>query len=86
MPRNAANVPPPEFLTLPQAARHFGLGLKLLRAAAKRGEFPLYDAQTHRRRAHRDEIERWLRSTRVRPTDHARARVDEVRNRERPAP
>ena len=71
-----------ELLTLPEAHRCYGIGLKTLRREAARGSFPVYAAGTHWPRVRRSEFDAWLRSTRVRVSDHARARVQEVLARE----
>ena len=71
--------------TLPEAARRFGLGVKLIRRKAREGAFPVFDADTRRPRVFFADVERWLRSTRVRvgPTAHAHAKavVSEVLGR-----
>src|SRR5258706_11329625 len=68
--------------SIARAAARFGLGARVLRAAIKRGDVPAYSAGTKRLRVFFADVERWLRSTRVDPTEHARRRVEEVLERE----
>ena len=82
MPRQSTRVTPkdriqPEYGTLPQAARRFGIGLKRLRLRAAEGCFPIYTAESTWPRVKFAEVEDWIRSTRVPVTNHARARVEE---------
>lgn len=63
--RESTSSPAPALLTLPEAHRRYGIGLTNLRAAARRGEFPLYAAGTNWPRVRLDEFEAWLRSTRI---------------------
>ena len=72
----------PEFGTLPQASRVFGIGVRRLRQKADEGAFPLYTGDSAWPRVKFAEVEAWLRSTRVPVTKHAAARVDEVLERE----
>jgi len=76
MARSAAYSP--EYLTIPQAARRFGLSPKTLRRLAREGEFPVYSLGTGWGHVRVTELETYFRSTRIRSTDHALARVEEV--------
>ncbi len=63
--------------TLPEAARRFGVSVKVLRREVKRGTIPAFTAGTgngKRRRVRFSEVEAWLRSTGV--NDSITARVD----------
>ncbi len=71
-----------ELLTFPQLRREYGIGIRSLRREADRGSFPVYSAGTSWPRVLRIEFERWLRSTQIRATSHARRRVDEICARE----
>lgn len=71
-----------ELLTVPELERRTGIGAKRLRRAIRAGELPAYTAASTWPRIYWPEFLSWLRSTRVRPTDHARARVAEVLDRE----
>ena len=73
----------PEWGTIPQAARRFGLGVKMVRRMAREGAFPVYLERSGWPRVKYTEVEIWLRSTRLRPTSHARARLAEVLEQER---
>lgn len=75
MPGEAANLP--EYATLPRAAEHFGIGLKTLRRLVAAGDVPSYSAGTSWPRVKPSEVEAFIRSTRVRVSDHSRARVEE---------
>ena len=55
----------PELLTLPGVSRTYGIGIKAIRRAAERGEFPVYAAGTAWPRVRRSEIETWIASTRL---------------------
>lgn len=68
----------PRYGTVPQAARRYGLGLRLLRRLVREGTIPAYSAGTQRPRVCYSEVEAWLRSTRLQTTDHARARIAEL--------
>ena len=72
----------PEFVTIPQVSRLLGISPRRLRLALKDGAFPTYDVGTTWPRVKVCEVQRWIESTRVAPTDHAAARVDEVLERE----
>ena len=72
----------PEFGTLPQASRLFGIGIRRLRRKADEGAFPLYTGDSAWPRVKFAEVEAWLRSTRISVTDHAAKRVDEILERE----
>ena len=80
----------PLYGTLPEAARRFGVSVKVLRREARAGTFAVYGAGTERGRRDRvrfAEIEAWLRSTRIDGTIAARveaALASEKRRRERP--
>ena len=54
-----------ELLTLPEISRVYGVGIKALRRAAARGDFPVYSVGTSWPRALRSEFEDYLRSTRI---------------------
>lgn len=73
----------PEFGTLPEASKRFGIGLKRLRARARDGCFPVYTGDTAWFRVKFAEVEAWLRSTRVEmpagAEAHARAVVEKRR-------
>ena len=69
-------------LTLPEVHREFGIGLRTLRREAAKGSFPTYSAGTAWPRVRRSEFERWLSSTRVASTTHAKDRLAEVLERE----
>ena len=71
-----------EYETLPATSRRTGVGLKTLRAAGARGEFPVYRV-TKWPRVRRTEIDDWISSHRVRVgAEHARRVVDHVLDRE----
>ena len=70
--------PKPEFVTIPQAAKRLGIGVKLLRRRARGGAFPVYRPGTSWPRVRIADVERWVDSTRIRVTDDDRAFVDEV--------
>lgn len=54
-----------ELLTLPGVSRIYGIGVKALRRAAGRGDFPIYAVGTSWPRVRRSEFESWIASTRV---------------------
>ena len=54
-----------ELLTLPAISRIYGVGVRALRRAAARGDFPIYTVGTAWPRALRSEFEEYLRSTRI---------------------
>jgi len=76
VPRDAAK--DRELLTLPEVARETKIAIKRLRAAAKFGDLTTYTIGTAWPRTTWADVDAWIRSTRVRPTDHSRARVEEV--------
>ncbi len=82
MPRNAAQHLDPVSGTLPDLNRRYRIGIKRLRRLAREGAFPVYTANTDRVRVIFSEFEDWLRSTRIEPTTHAKARVAEILDRE----
>ena len=55
----------PELITLPEIHRIYGIGIRALRRAAARGDFPVYMAGTSWPRVLRREFEEWLSSTRI---------------------
>ncbi len=67
-----------ELLTLPEAARRYGLGAKLVRRAAKSGEFPVYRAGGAWPRVIATEFEVWIRSTRIPAAQGSSAHVEHV--------
>ena len=71
-----------EYGTYPQASRRFNIGVRRLRAKGRDGCFPVYGGAGSWPLLKFSEVERWLRSTRVAPTDHATKRVDEILKRE----
>ena len=72
--------------TLPQVARIYGLSVATLGKAIDAGEIPCIRlTEGGWRRCMFDDVERWLRSHTVKPTRSARARVEEVIERERRA-
>lgn len=73
----------PEFGTLPEVARRYGLGVKVVRRAAKAAAFPVYTAGTTWPRVRFAEFEAWLKSTRVRIGHRAKARASEIIDREK---
>ena len=73
----------PLYGSIPEAARRFGIGEKLLRRRVAEGEIPAYAGGTARLRVKFSEVEAWLRSTRVRPTSHAYTRVAEIERTEK---
>ncbi len=68
----------PEFMTIPQAARKFGLSPKTLRRLARESEFPIYTLGTGWTHVRVVELEAYFRSTRIQSTSHAMTRVAEV--------
>ena len=54
----------PEFPTLPQAARLLGVSINTIRAAARRGELPLYRVGTRWWRVRWSEAIAWVQSKR----------------------
>jgi hypothetical protein len=70
------------YLTIPAAAKLLGLSPHLLREQAKREAVPTYSVGSSWPRVRITDIEDWVRSTRVRATSHARARVAEIFERE----
>jgi hypothetical protein len=81
MERNA-RYSEPLYGTLPAAAKRYGLCLKTLRKRAAEGAFPIYSGDTAWPRVKFAEVEAWLRSTRIRPSAHAEAVVEERLRRE----
>lgn len=82
---NAKDLDPHELLTLPAMCRELGgVPIREARRAYKVGELRGYDVGGWPRVRRRDGTI-WLESKRVRPTSHARARVDEVLEREKSA-
>ena len=90
-----ANRPQPKqtiLITLPEAARRFGLSRAVVRQAAAAGSFPVYYPGTSWPRCRAEEFESWIESTRselpARPTSRERTsrrveqRVDERIRRE----
>ena len=76
-----ANRPQPKqtiLITLPEAARRFGLSRAVVRQAAAAGSFPVYYPGTSWPRCRADEFERWIESTRselpLKPSSHERTR------------
>ncbi len=72
---------PGELLTLPKAARRAGLSVRQLRRARSLRELEVYQIGEWPRVRWVDVV-RWIESKRVRPTDHARSRVEELLARE----
>jgi excisionase family DNA binding protein len=73
----------PELMTVPQAARLYGLGRRTVRDAVKRGELVGYRLSPRGyHRVRRADVESWLRARRVAPKPsaaaHARSVVDRV--------
>ncbi len=54
-----------ELLTLPSVSRIYGIGVKALRRAAERGDFPTYAVGTSWPRIRRSEFDLWVASTRL---------------------
>ena len=73
---------PPELMSKPAAARRAGVGCRQLDRAVKVGSVPVFQIGGWPRVRWRDVL-RWIESQRVPPTDHARARVAEIIDRER---
>ena len=71
-----------KFATIPQAAKRIPCSPKVLRRARDRGELPVYRLGDRWERVFWPEVVAWVRSKRVPITSHARARVDEVLERE----
>ena len=65
MSRTILNGRQRELITLPDVNRIYGIGIRALRRAAARGDFPVYTAGTAWPRVLRREIEEWIRSTRI---------------------
>lgn len=72
----------PEYITIPEASRRLGIGLRSLRRRAREECFAVYSADSAWPRVKLSEVEGWLRSTRVRVSNHVRARTDEILERE----
>ena len=62
MPRAAPSL---DLVTVPAAAKHFGLDVRTLRAAINAGRLPAYTLDTRWVRVDLDEVAQWIRSTRV---------------------
>ena len=73
--------PPPEFPTVPQAARRLGVSRDLLHLAIQRGDLPSYRVGCRWRRVRWSEVLDWMRSCRVEPTETAEVRVAEILER-----
>ena len=70
---------PQAYGTIPQAARRFGIGVRLLRRVVLHdGLVPVYSASSLRPRVCFAEVEAWLRSTRVTPPPGAREHAARV--------
>ncbi len=80
---NRAGARCPRFGTFRQVADQVGLGVKMLRRAAREGCFPVYSGTTAWGRLSFSEVERWLRTTRSPITSHANQRLEEVLAAER---
>ena len=72
-----------EFITLPEASRRYGIGVKTLRRQARLGEFATYSVGTAWPRVRRAEFEAWVRSTQTVPGERARRHVDRMLARRR---
>ena len=72
----------PVYVTIPRVSQLLGVSTRRLRLAIKAGAFPVYTMGTTWPRVRVSEVQRWIESTRVAPTDHAAKRVDEVISRE----
>lgn len=83
MARNATptNTLPP-FVTIRRACKRTGAPEHQLRAATRAGAVALYQPPGGHPLVNVAEVEAWLRSHRVAPTAHARARAAEVLARE----
>ena len=75
MPEETPNHHDCELLTIPELHRVYRLGLKALRRAAARGDFPVYLAGTSWPRVRRAEFEAWLASTRLRGIEEKRVKT-----------
>jgi len=71
-----------EYVTLPAASRSTGVPVKRIRRAVQRGGVPAFDLDSAWPRVRLRDVIAWIESTRVRPTEHARRRVEEVLERE----
>lgn len=71
-----------QFLTPREAGHRIGCGDKPIRRAVNAGELPGYQLGTKWVRVYWPEVLAWVRSHRVAPTSHARARLAEVLARE----
>jgi len=61
----------PEYGTLPQAARRFGIGIKRIRKHAALGDFPIYKVGQTWPRVKFSDIEHWIQSTVIPPDEIA---------------
>ena len=71
----------PELMTLPEAARRAGLGVRQLRRATQVGEWAVYQVGGWPR-VRWTEVLRWIEAQRAPVTCHAKRRVAEVLARE----
>ena len=71
-----------EYVTFPQVARRLGRSARWWRRKGAEGCFPAYSGDGSRPLVKLSEAEGWLRSTRVPISNHARARVEEILDRE----
>jgi excisionase family DNA binding protein len=69
------------FPTIPQAAKRLGIGRRQLNRAIDAGDVAVYQVGGWRR-VRWESVIRWIESQRVPVSNHARARVDEVLERE----
>ena len=75
----------PLFPTIPNAAKRVPCSPRILRDARDRGELAVYRLGDRWQRVFWPEVVAWIRSRRIPVTNHARARVEEVLERERSA-
>jgi len=75
--------PPALYMTIPRLSAHLGVPIRRLRNLIRNGTLPAYSFGSAWWRCRVDEAERALRETRVRPTDHAARRVQEMLDSER---
>lgn len=69
-------------ITIPQAAREMGVGVRQVRRAVKSGDLPSYRVGEWPR-VRRSDLGIWIRGLRVKATSHARLRAEEVLRRGR---
>ena len=70
-----------ELVTLPEAARRLGIGVRQLYGARNRGEIRVHRIGAWQRVRWSD-VQRWVEWHSVRPSTHARERLAEVLERE----